>query len=262
MGRARSTAKQLHQLLCTLVRESHLNVLPELNNLRIFDEPLMRVAAADDPLFSKLKDERVVGPHHLSPDEWVPAAKSVISYFLPFTDDVRRANRQRSDWPAAEWLYGRIEGERVNNRARQLLQEKLRKAGWNTVAPALDSRFEVVDLRSNWSERHIAFIAGLGTFNLSKSLITEEGCAGRFGSVVTELPLEAAVRPYEDPYEYCNDCGACIERCPVAAIDRQGKDHLPCAHFLREVISPKYSPRYGCGKCQTAVPCEDRIPDN
>jgi len=45
------------------------------------------------------------------------------------------------------------------------------------MAPALDKRFVITDLQSNWSERHVAFIAGLGTFGLSRSLITPLGTA-------------------------------------------------------------------------------------
>jgi hypothetical protein len=50
--------------------------------------------------------------------------------------------------------------------------------------------YEMQNVTSNWSERHSAYIAGLGTFCLSYSLISEKGCAGRYGTVVTDLDLE------------------------------------------------------------------------
>jgi len=64
---------------------------------------------------------------------------------------------------------------------------------------------------------------------------------------------------HKEVYEYCNDCGACIRRCPADAITKDGKDHAPCDNFL-DAIRTKFAPRYGCGKCQTAVPCETKIP--
>ena len=142
--------------------------------------------------------------------------------------------------------------------------------------PAADSRFGVArggegplasypgapkDLfASNWSERHAAFAAGLGTFSLTRGLITKRGMAGRFGSVIVDLPLEVSPRPYREPYEYCIRCGACARRCPAGAISlERGKEQAPCKAYLGRQ-KQLYAPRYGCGKCQTAVPCEAGIP--
>lgn len=237
---------------------SSLNVVEELNSLKIFDEPLLGVASAQDALFDSLKEPAAVGPHHLSPHEWVAGSQAVISYFLPFTQEVREANRVMG-LPAREWLYGRIEGEQFNNALRDCLVRYFSGRGYEAVAPALDARFKVIHRRSNWSERHVAYIAGLGTFSLSCSLITRKGSAGRLGSVIVNVPIEATNRYYNTKQENCTKCGACIRRCPPLAITESGKDHEVCSGFLDRVLV-RYHPRYGCGKCQTGVPCEAGIP--
>jgi len=56
----------------------------EMTGLRIFDAPLTGVASADDPAFRDLRRESVVGPHFLLPEEWLPGARAVVSFFLPF----------------------------------------------------------------------------------------------------------------------------------------------------------------------------------
>jgi epoxyqueuosine reductase len=239
--------------------QSPLNRVKELGIERIYDIPLVGAARADDPLFVKLKEPEVVGPHHLLPTAWLPGARAVLSYFLPYSWEIREANRTPG-LPAQKWLYGRIEGEAVNNALREHLAGQLRKAGHRAVVPPLDSRYRVENKRSNWSERHAAYIAGLGTFGLSKSLITEKGCAGRYGSVITDADLEITPRPYEGVYDYCNYCYACIPRCPSEAIREEGKNVLACSDYMDREIRPRFAPRYGCGKCQTAVPCEDSIP--
>ena len=94
--------------------------MPELDSLRIFDPPLIGVASAGDSLFDELKEANVIGSHHLSPKEWLGSARSVISYFLPFTKRVRETNRHLG-LPATEWLYGRIEGERFNVALREFM---------------------------------------------------------------------------------------------------------------------------------------------
>ena len=79
-------------------------------------------------------------------------------------------------------------------------------------------------------------------------------------SIIVTASLEADERPYTDVYEYCTRCGACARRCPVQAIRMEtGKDHETCGQHLKrsEII---HYPRYGCGLCQTNVPCERRIP--
>ena len=246
-------------ILSGFMENTPLNKVEELSNMIIFDEPLVGIAAADDILFQCLKEPSAVGTHHLTPGEWLPHAKTVISYFLPFSSTVRQSNYMNDKKPSREWLYGRIEGESLNNAMRDYLVEKIQEAGGKALIPSKDPRCQLLDNRSSWSERHVAYVAGLGTFSLSKSIITNKGSAGRFGSIITDLILEPTQRSYDDIYEYCSQCGVCIDRCPPEAITPEGKAHPPCHEFL-EHMKIIYSPRYGCGKCQTAVPCESGIP--
>ncbi|NLO97399.1 MAG: epoxyqueuosine reductase [Peptococcaceae bacterium] len=251
--------KTLTDEIAGFVDNSRLNAADEIGLKRIFDCPIIGVAEAQDPMFVQLQNPDVVGPHHLLPGDWLKNAKSVLSYFLPFSKEVREANSGQG-LPAIEWVYARIEGEIFNNALRNYIVDLVARNGGKAIAPALDSRFAVVDRRSNWSERHIAYIAGLGTFGLSKSLITKKGCAGRFGSVVMDLQLPPTPREYNGIYDYCTMCGECIMRCPSNAITQQGKDCSICSDYLDKEIMPRFSPRYGCGKCQTAVPCECGLP--
>ncbi len=71
------------------------------------------------------------------------------------------------------------------------LADLLKQGGYEAVFPTVDPRFKIINRRSNWSERHTAFIAGLGTISLNCSLITKAGAAGRLGSVITNLELQA-----------------------------------------------------------------------
>jgi epoxyqueuosine reductase QueG len=226
--------------------------------MQIWELPLVGIASAEDPLWDTFKQSDVVGPRHMAPDEWLPGAKSVISYFLPYTRRICEANRIEKV-TATEWLYGRWEGELFNEALRRFIVELVEKNGGHAIAPALDKRFAIIDLRANWSERHVAFAAGLGTFSLSRSMITQKGAAGRFGSVIVDLLLEPTQRAYTQFDEYCIKCMACARRCPPQAIDKTGKDNERCkVHVGKE--KEIYNPRYGCAKCQTKVPCENKIP--
>jgi epoxyqueuosine reductase len=240
--------------------------------MKIFDDPIFAFGAAEDEYFTLMKEPQAIGEHFMLPQDWLLQAKTVISFFLPFSEAVRIGNRTDRVWPSEEWLHGRIEGQSLLNKLCSHLQAELAQAGYKSVVPSQDERFWMkakfnsnsphpeASFTSNWSERHAAFVCGLGTFGLSRGLITEKGISGRFGSIITELYLAPDKRNYTDIYEYCSMCGSCAKNCPVNAISvENGKDHLICSRFL-DRTKVKYAPRYGCGKCQTGVPCEAGIP--
>ena len=243
----------------------------ELAGMPIYDAPIFGFGDAHDPLFHTWKKPQVMHPDVLLPEDWLPGARTVISYFFPFTDQVRRANAKAGIRPADVWLHGRIEGQEMIAAVGRELCSILEEKGYAAVCPSLDPRFRMVaDYVSNWSERHAAYICGLGTFGLSKGLITRKGIAGRFGSVITSCALPITERPYEGLTDYCIMCGKCQRNCPAQAIDRTkgclaGKDHTLCSAYINEntraVCGPSQKMRYGCGKCQVDVPCERGIPE-
>lgn len=263
----------------TAWEENHMDdsaaLLPELAGMRFFDAPLTGISNAFDPLYQTLKKPGVVGPWFRLPQEWLPGCRRVISFFFPFSEQVRIRQREEKRETTPEWLHGRIEGQEAMLAFTRRIEEGIREAGYQACIPFLDPRFAVMNagrgiagyetqdpalFSSTWSERHVAFISGLGTFGLSRGIITEKGMAGRFCSIVTDMELPVTQRPYQEIYEWCIFCGKCAVRCPVGAITMEsGKDHVPCSARIADT-KKRYAPRYGCGQCQTAVPCEDKRP--
>ena len=239
---------------------------PELAGMQIFEESVFGIADAGDPLFLEMKKETVIGKHYMCPQEWLPNARSVISYFLPFSNTIRNSNGKDYRWPSKEWLHGRIEGQALILDLSRYLADAIETTGFESIIPAIDERYRKKDkppvFTSNWSERHAAFVAGLGTFSLSKGMITVKGTAGRFGSLITTMPIPVTLRSYDTLEGYCNHCGVCASQCPATAITlEEGKNHEKCGAYIDETAK-KFNPRFGCGKCQVNVPCEKMIPQN
>jgi len=244
-------------------------IIPEVIGTRIWQAPIFAAAAADDELFLELKKPGVIHPDAMMPNDFIENAKSVISFFLPFTDEIKKENDAAGDKPSPYWFNGSDLGQKLLLELSRRICESLRADGYEATVPILDEKFKTAaPMVPCWSERHTAYICGLGTFGMSRGLITEKGIAGRFGSVITSAPIEPTGRKYSSPFEYCIRCGACQEKCPGNAIDMTrgfegAKDNGACGKFLGEFCAPFQSEKahyHCCGKCQVGVPCSDGIP--
>ena len=240
----------------------------EYIGMRFFEAPILSVGRADDPDFKKLKNPEVIGEHFILPTEWLPEAKSVISLFLPFTQRVIQSNTLDKIQPSWEWLFTRVDGQQHLLATGELVKQLLIDEGYMAVVPQTDDRYvmrvakEQTNLgiptwSSNWSERHVGYITGLGTFGKHTNFISEKGCCGRIISIVTNCEAEPTEKDYADVYDYCSDCGACYTACPGNALSAEGKSMVACSAFLRR-NSAQYAPRYGCGKCQSGLPCSTK----
>lgn len=265
------------------IRTSPKNTLKNKNNDKAFEMPLVGFSRGDDPLYEAYKDH--VGPFYLTPLEIFvvtfrdfsikPDELTVISWILPHINATKVDNRKEGFYPAERWARGRIFGEETNEILRKHVVTSLESEGYRAVAPVLTPQFSIrispkYGYASTWSERHAAYASGLGTFGLCDGLITPVGKAMRTGSIIAQISVLPTPRPYMDYREYClffteGICGECISRCPVGAITEDGKNKELCYKHLfpvtKDYVISNYAfDGYGCGLCQTSVPCESKIP--
>jgi len=272
------------------VRTSPSNRLDAFGGEPIFEKPLIGFADGDDPLFEEYR--KVVHKNHYLPRDILskyltetlkieaPAFEnvSVISFVLPINPETLKSNALEKEGPSLRWNNTRWKGQDFITEISKQLVSVLEGLGVWAVAPDLTPFFEIDRTpgaySSNWSQRHMAYAAGLGTFSLNDGFITPKGMAMRCGSVVTNIKLTPSVRPYANHLANClfyatGKCGVCIRRCPGDALSEKGHDKLKCLRILFETQKPwiegAHGPGYiglyaGCGLCQTGVPCEHRIP--
>jgi epoxyqueuosine reductase QueG len=231
-----------------------------------FDTLLVGFAKASDPIFKQFKE--VVGRDHFLPCDLLANSLSVISIYLPFGRDIIASN-EKGKSPSPEWCLAYTEANTLLNILTSSVKNAIEKSGF---ACALSSAFHHLSnchdrdvneklLSSRWSQRHIGYACGLGTFGRNNLLITEKGSAGRFSSLVAEIPLIPKNRPKQ---QFClsksgNSCDICIDRCPSKALSRTGFDRLKCWQYLigNNHVSKKHNPQIVnvCGKCCTGTPC-------
>jgi epoxyqueuosine reductase QueG len=247
-----------------------------------WDEPIVGFSNGADPLYDFYK--RDIGSFYVKPAEFMKHAYpqidfradalTVISWILPQTAPTKRDHRKETTWPSERWARSRVFGEEVNDKLRRHLVKALVEKGIQAVAPMQSPLWrretsKKYGFASTWSERHTAYVAGLGTFGLSDGLITPKGKAHRAGSVIANIVIPPTPRPYGDHNAYClfhamGTCGECIKKCPVGAITKEGHDKEKCRAYVNGThvyVETHYGFKgYGCGLCQVGVPCESRIP--
>ena len=246
-----------------------------------YRQPLVRFASAADPRFPQLRE--LAEPTHLLPTDLLPTARSVVAFFLPFAKEVVNANRADPRQVAREWAVAYVETNALICRIAQQLIDALDKQGVKAVAEPSTHNWDPVTLISRWSHKSVAAIAGLGSFGLHHMLITDAGCAGRFGSLVVDAGLEPTSAPVGAARERCRyfidkSCRVCVERCPVGALaavpkelsatsgcpallsfpnrTESGLDKHLCYEWLLQVADqfPEVGFADACGKCATG-PC-------
>ena len=222
-----------------------------------YREPLMRWVKADNNHFEELHTR--VHPDLLLPDDMLHGAKSVVVFFLPFENDIPLANSRDKDKVASEWARAYIETNSLLKHITDTLIDELAGLGIRAAADPPTHNFDPVTLRSSWSHKSVAVIAGLGSFGLHQMVITDAGCAGRFSSFVidADLPELVSVSKERCLYFANGTCTLCVKRCPSGAlqVDESLNKQLCWQRCLTNAESfEQLGVADVCGKCTTG-PC-------
>lgn len=234
-------------------------------------EPLVGFADVNHPDILKLKD--IISSKHVMPHEILEKPTIIIAYFVPFTKELADTNKAEGDVASSEWARTYEETNHMLGELNAHLIERLKEMGYKAGISPEATTFDREQLISNWSHRHIARLAGLGTFGINNMLITKKGCCGRYSTVVTNLDV---VPDTMLDREYClykskGICGVCVKHCPSGALRLDGYDRKTCFQVcLKNAerykdFGSSYLDESGngansigsevCGKCVVNLPC-------
>ena len=241
---------------------SYVHSYPERKRTAtVWQEPIISFSAADDSLFGQLKE--IVSPTHAIPIDFLPDAKSVITYFLPFDQKVVTSNVEGNN-ASLEWATAYLETNQLILDINTYVKDKLQEHHYSATLLPGTHNFNAERLVSDWSHRHIAYIAGLGTFGLNNMLITEKGCCGRIGSIVTNLKLFPTPRADKENclYKYNGGCKKCVKLCVTGALTENAFDRFVCHEMTlsNADLFKKLGLADVCGKCLVNIPCSFRNP--
>ena len=262
----------------TLARESFaalegnsVRLAGEAGEIPVLEAPAVGIAAADDPLFRQYRDGEVIGADFRPPCEWMPEAKSVVAFFFPFSEEVRRRARAGEALTSPAWNAAYGANFKLVDAFLDILVPRLEAEGARVCQPNRDPALvrntlavtrggeEDIHFSVGWSNRHAGFAAGLGTFGIHRHLITEKGCCGTMASFITDAALIPTPRDYTEVYGYCTRCGACAGRRPAGAITPGNLRNLKKCAAQAGVIREKFGGGF-CGRCLVGIPCEHERP--
>jgi len=253
----------MHNKILKIIK-STLAEYEEKNQLNNFwKEPIIEIIPVNDKMLTALKE--ITYPEHLMPGDILQDAKSIISFFIPFRENIVNSNTG-GELASEEWAAAYIKTndliKTINENIGILMEQNGYKAG---KIPATHN-FDTEKLISNWSHRHIAYIAGMGTFGINNMLITKNGCCGRFGSTIINYEFKE-YRQIQKISEKClnklnGSCGVCQAKCINNAYENNFFNRHKC--YEQCLKNAEHHKKNGnadvCGKCLVGLPCSTREP--
>ncbi len=224
----------------------------------LFREPLVSFSSAEDERYPRLKT--LIGDWHALPEELLPGAKSIVSYFVPFTEEVVDGPRSVQNGSPI-WGEAYIVINAYFNEINRLICSELESHGHRALAMKPTHTYDPKELKASWSQRSAAAIAGIGAFGANRMLITEKGCGGRYCSVITTARLKPNTVPAQERclYHLDGSCGLCFDICPVGALSAGAFEKFVCQTELNRngallVESDHIVGADTCGKCISVCP--------
>lgn len=229
-----------------------------------FGEPLIAYANTSEPVFDMYYDNSLCK----HPRKVYNAARAIIVYFLPYTEDVIESNKQGAE-PSEAWIQAYHDSTWAIMKVNASIQEEISKFGRLSAICNTPNDWDSHKCLPVWNHKMAAYVAGMGEYGPAGCIQTSAGPAGRFGAILTDVNLvpdrdfgfgniESRGHDegmYEEFHKYMEEAcyeGECsdemIAACPGKAITREGINRKACQEYCKTIFKHVPAPDL-CGKC-------------
>lgn len=162
-----------------------------------------------------------ITPTRRGPSNVLPGASSVVVFAKRMLRGSIESPREEVVTTQNLALYQEL--DRISYTLGCFLEEKGYRAATIPAYSPVEMTSETKGFVGVVSLRHVAQAAGLGTLGKNNLLLTDAlGPRVRLGGIVTTAPIDPDESVTGD---FCVDCEACVEACPVDALSQPGKTH-------------------------------------
>ena len=259
MGNSLEQDKLIHDgIVDTISSAVHSGTMCQKMWRNMWLDPIIKIIPAGNEKIREFRD--YVSPSHLRPEDILPGAKSIICYFIPFHESIPNSNIE-GDIASIEWAGAYVKTNKLIGTIADKVEVFMAGHGLKAGKLPATHNYNKEDLISNWSHRHVAFLAGIGTFGKNNMFITKNGCCGRLGSIIIDYEF-SEYEPVGEIKEKCLSktgkvCDICINRCMVGAYSDGTFDRHKC-HGQCLKNGKRYEALGAadvCGKCVVGLPC-------
>lgn len=202
--------------------------------------------------------KELVTSNHYMAEDFLEGARSVVCFFLPFKDWVAQTNI-KGELASQSWADAYNATNRLAIELGEDLIDFFKDKGYKAAYPYEATIFPKEDPRSRWSQRHLAYYAGLGSFGINNLLISRKGSLGRYFSIITDMEVEEAeLCPEHCLYKQDGSCTVCVDSCDFGALSIKGFNRHRCLEQL--MVNRPLVGADVCGKCAVGLPCSFGIP--
>jgi epoxyqueuosine reductase len=193
-------------------------------------------------------------PKGFHPRDLLPNAESVIVIGKRFPLGALRGNSKGAITKTYETLFW------ILDRCAYEISSFLEKRGGQAIPIPADAPYMHWDAdkqegRGDFSHRHAAVLAGLGSLGKNTLLLTPEfGNRVNLVSILTDLSFEAD--PLLETGLCIPDCDRCIKACPANAIQGEGTVIQKECRKFHSVTTPRGFKLFACWECRKVCPVQ------
>jgi epoxyqueuosine reductase QueG len=253
----------MHNKIIERIKSTIVDYEKDNQLTKMWKEPIIEIISSNNEKINTVKES--VSVEHFMPYDILPDAKSIICFFIPFQETIVKSNIEGTN-ASKEWVMAYMRTNDLIKTINDKIEKLMDNNGYKTGKIPATHNFDVKTLISNWSHRHIAYIAGIGTFGINNMLITKNGCCGRFGSIIINYEFNEYKKINEIKEKCLNKlngtCGICQKKCVANAYENNTFNRHKCYEQCLKNVEFHKKTGYAdiCGKCLVGLPCSIKEP--
>jgi epoxyqueuosine reductase QueG len=161
----------LHYEITKIIQSTIIDVENSGKLGKMWKDPIIEIISVKNEKLNILKE--VVSSEHLTPYNILSDAKSIVCLFIPFDDSIVKSNIN-TILASEKWAIAYIRTNELIKTINDNIEILMKQKGYIAGKIPATQKIDEGKILSDWSHRHIAYIAGIGTFGINNMVTVHE----------------------------------------------------------------------------------------